>query len=165
MPASEEHDRFNLGRFVQAQVATYAQALAELRAGRKRTHWMWFVFPQYHGLGFSSTSRFYAIQSLDEAQAYLAHPILGPRLHECANAVLRIEGQTAREILGSPDDLKLRSCATLFAAVLPPGSVFTGLLHKYYAGQPDPETLRLLRCSPAIDKIIERSSPPEPFTS
>lgn len=137
-------DPYNLTRFVQAQETNYDQALAEIRSGRKRTHWMWYVFPQFHGLGFSSTSQRYSIKSLDEARAYLDHPILGPRLLKCAEAVLHVEGRSAREIFGSPDDLKLRSSATLFASVLPAGSVFDRLLEKFYGGSRDDKTLHLL---------------------
>jgi uncharacterized protein (DUF1810 family) len=141
-------DPYHLDRFVQAQQDDYAQALAEIRGGRKRTHWMWYVFPQLDGLGFSSTAQFYAIKSLDEARAYLEHPVLGPRLLECAEAAAGVEGRSAREIFGSPDDLKLRSCATLFAQVSPPGSVFHRALDKYYRGEPDQQTLRLLGIDP-----------------
>ena len=108
------------------------------------SHWMWFIFSQFDGLGFSATSRLYAIKSIAEAQAYLAHPVLGPRLIECAEAALRVEGRTAIEIFGSPDDLKLRSSATLFASVSPPGSVFDRLLEKYFGGERDEKTLRLM---------------------
>src|SRR5215470_14240335 len=118
--AGDVHD---LERFVRAQRDDYAQALAEIRSGRKRSHWMWYVFPQFEGLGFSPTSRRYAIKSLAEAEAYLSHPILGQRLLEAAEAVLRVQGRSAREVFGSPDDIKLRSCATLFAQVSLPGSV------------------------------------------
>ena len=135
---------FNLSRFLDAQAQIYPQALAELTAGRKRSHWIWFIFPQIAGLGFSEMSERYAIGSLAEARAYLDHPILGARLRECAEAVLAIEGRTATQILGSPDDLKLRSCATLFAAVAPAGSVFERLLAKFYDGEKDERTLRLL---------------------
>jgi uncharacterized protein (DUF1810 family) len=141
---SSANDPHNLARFLTAQEVSYAHALAELRAGRKRTHWMWFVFPQLDGLGSSPTANQYAIRSLDEARAYLAHPVLGPRLRECAEAVLGVEGRTAHEILGSPDDLKLRSSATLFARVSPPGSAFERLLAKYFGGEPDARTLQLL---------------------
>jgi uncharacterized protein (DUF1810 family) len=137
-------DPFDLIRFVAAQQDDYERALAEIRAGRKRSHWMWYIFPQYDGLGFSATSRRYAIRSVAEAQAYLRHPVLGPRLVECAEAVVGVEGKSAHEIFGSPDDLKLRSCATLFARVSPPGSVFERLLWKYFPGGPDEETLRLI---------------------
>ena len=141
-------DAYDLGRFVEAQERTYDRALAEVRAGRKRTHWMWFVFPQLDGLGFSETARRYAIKSRAEAQAYLNHPVLGPRLVECVEAALGVEGRSATEVFGSPDDLKLRSCATLFACVTPPDSVFARLLTKYYNGVPDDRTLRLLGMGP-----------------
>ncbi len=134
----------DLDRFVKAQEGDYERALAELRSGRKRSHWMWYVFPQVRGLGASPTSRHFAIEGREEAAAYLAHPVLGPRLVACAEALLGLEGKSAREILGSPDDLKLRSCATLFAEVAPPGSVFRKLLDKYFEGRPDAATLRLL---------------------
>jgi uncharacterized protein (DUF1810 family) len=137
-------DPYDLSRFVQAQEQVYPYALAEIRSGRKRSHWMWFIFPQYDGLGFSSISRRYAIKSIAEAEAYLRHPVLGPRLVECAEAVVGVEGRSASEIFGSPDDLKLRSCATLFASVSPAGSVFEKLLDKYFQGDRDDKTLRLL---------------------
>lgn len=137
-------DPFDLNRFVEAQEDIYDDALAELRAGRKRSHWMWFIFPQFEGLGFSATSHHFAIHSAAEARAYLAHPVLGPRLVECAEAVLAVAGRSAREIFGSPDDLKLRSSATLFASVSPDGSVFHRLLDKYFDGTPDQRTLELL---------------------
>jgi uncharacterized protein (DUF1810 family) len=142
-------DPFGLSRFMQAQEDDCASALSEIKSGRKRTHWMWYIFPQIDGLGFSSTAKYYGIKSADEARAYLAHPVLGPRLAECAEAALGVEGQSATEIFGSPDDLKLRSCATLFACVSPPGSVFEKLLAKYYGGQRDDKTLRLLGDSPS----------------
>lgn len=141
---SKVDDPHELNRFVPAQQEDYARALAEIRSGRKRSHWMWYIFPQLDGLGFSSMAKRYAIRSLDEARAFLAHPLLGPRLLECAEAVLAVEGRTAHDIFGSPDDLKLRSCATLFACVSPPGSAFDLLLQKYYAGERDGKTLRLL---------------------
>ena len=134
-----------LDRFVQAQAASFDHALAELQSGHKRSHWMWFIFPQLAGLGASALSQRYAIQSLAEAEAYLQHPVLGRRLIECAEAVLAVEGRSALDIFGSPDDLKLRSCATLFAQVSPPGSVFERLLEKYFDARPDERTLRLLR--------------------
>ncbi|HEY0875961.1 MAG TPA: DUF1810 domain-containing protein [Vicinamibacterales bacterium] len=137
-------DHSDLNRFLAAQEGIYDEALAEIRAGRKRSHWMWFIFPQFKGLGFSATSQHFAIRSAAEARAYLAHPVLGPRVIECAEAALAIEGRTAREIFGSPDDLKLRSSATLFASVSPDGSVFHRLLDKYFDGQPDRRTLELL---------------------
>ncbi len=142
-------DPYDLGRFQQAQEDDYEPALSEITNGRKRSHWMWYIFPQIDGLGSSPTARHYAIKSLDEARAYLAHPVLGPRLLECAEAVVRVEGRSAREIFGSPDDLKLRSSATLFACVSPPGSVFDRLLAKYYQGRRDDRTLQLLGISPS----------------
>lgn len=142
--AGRAGDPFHLRRFVDAQAADYARALAELRAGRKRSHWMWYVFPQLEGLGHSPMSRRYAIRGLGEAAAYLEHPVLGPRLVECAQAVLDVEGRSAHDIFGSPDDVKLRSCATLFARVAPAGSVFERLLERYFEGRSDAETLRLL---------------------
>ena len=139
---------YALGRFVAAQARNYDRALAELKAGRKQSHWMWYVFPQLAGLGSSATSQKYSIESLDEARAYLAHPTLGARLLECASATLAIEGRTARQIFSSPDDLKLRSCATLFAAVAGRDSVFQRLLDKYFDGVADAKTLRLLDALP-----------------
>jgi uncharacterized protein (DUF1810 family) len=132
----------DLDRFVRAQAGVYDAALAELRAGSKRTHWMWFVFPQIAGLGSSATAQRYAITSLDEARAYLAHPVLGPRLAEAAEAVLAVEGRTAAQILGYPDVLKLRSSMTLFAAAADDPSVYQAVLDRYYDG-PDEATLRL----------------------
>jgi len=141
-------DPHNLSRFVQAQMADYDQALTEIRSGRKRSHWMWYIFPQLDGLGFSSASKRYSIKSIAEAQAYLGHPVLGPRLVDSAEAVLRVEGRSAQEIFGFPDDMKLRSCATLFACVSPSGSVFHRLLDKYFQGQRDAKTLQLLGIAP-----------------
>src|SRR5947208_13293082 len=115
-------DPFNLHRFLVAQDDVYDEALAEIRAGQKRTHWMWFVFPQLAGLGYSAASQHFAIKSLDEAQAYLAHPVLGRRLVECAEAALSIESSSAEEVFGYPDDLKLKSSATLFADASSDGS-------------------------------------------
>jgi len=137
-------DPYNLSRFVRAQEDDYERALAEIKSGQKRTHWMWYIFPQIDGLGFSSTAKHYAIKSVEEAKAYLDHAVLGPRLRECADAALKVEGRSATEIFGSPDDLKLRSCATLFAFVSSPGSVFERALVKYYEGGRDEKTLRLL---------------------
>ena len=141
-------DPHTLSRFVEAQEEDYDQALAEIRSGRKQSHWMWYIFPQFDGLGFSSTSKRYSIKSIAEAKAYLRHPVLGPRLMECAEAVVRIEGRSALEIFGSPDDAKLRSCATLFAWVSPVGSVFDRLLGKYFHGERDGKTLRLVGIAP-----------------
>ena len=141
----QEADPYDLERFVRAQQHDYARALAELKGGRKRSHWMWYIFPQFRGLGFSSMSQRYAIGSIDEAKAFLRHPVLGPRLTECANALLAIVDRSATDILGSPDDLKLRSSATLFAHVSPPASEFERLLQMYWQGEPDQSTLELLR--------------------
>jgi uncharacterized protein (DUF1810 family) len=138
-------DRFDLDRFIEAQRDIYPQALNEIRAAQKRGHWMWFVFPQIQGLGFSETSRRYAIEGLGEARAYLAHPLLGPRLVACAEAMLALPGRSALEILGSPDDSKLRSSTTLFAEVSPTGSVFHQVLERYFDGQADERTLNLLK--------------------
>ena len=137
-------DSHDLARFVEAQADDYERALSEVRAGRKRSHWMWYIFPQIAGLGLSPTSQRYAIKTRAEAEAYVNHPILGPRLVEICEALLAVEGRTANEIFGSPDDMKLRSCATLFAAVTPPGSVFARLLDLFYEGGHDGRTLALL---------------------
>jgi uncharacterized protein (DUF1810 family) len=137
-------DPYDLDRFVRAQVGDYEQALSEIMTGRKRTHWMWFIFPQIDGLAFSSTSKRYSIKSIDEARAYLDHAVLGPRLFKCAEAAVNVEGKSATTIFGSPDDLKLQSCATLFECVSPPNSVFDRILEKYYGGERDAKTLRLL---------------------
>jgi uncharacterized protein (DUF1810 family) len=137
-------DPFDLQRFVAAQDPVFGQVLEELRAGRKRTHWMWFVFPQIAGLGHSAMAQRYAIASRAEAAAYLAHPVLGPRLRGCTAAMLALAGGSARSVLGSPDDAKLRSCLTLFAAVDPEETVFTAALEKYFAGAADPRTLAAL---------------------
>jgi uncharacterized protein (DUF1810 family) len=138
-------DVFNLQRFVDAQAPVYENALREIRAGRKRSHWMWFVFPQCAGLGSSATAVAYAISGIDEARAYLAHSVLGPRLLACAGAALAVQGRSARQIFGTPDELKLRSSATLFAVVSEPGSVFERVLAKYYGGRADERTLALVR--------------------
>ena len=140
-------DRFQLSRFVEAQAHDYASALAEIRSGRKQSHWMWYVFPQLEGLGSSPTSKRYAIKSLDEAAAYLRHPLLGPRLIECTEAVLAVAGRTAEDIFGSIDALKLRSSATLFACAATGRSVFDRLLDQYFAGARDEQTLNLLGLS------------------
>jgi uncharacterized protein (DUF1810 family) len=134
----------DLARFVSAQQDVYEQALAELAAGSKRSHWMWFVFPQIAGLGRTATAQHYAIADLDEARAYLAHPVLGPRLAECARALLGVQGRTATQILGTPDDLKLRSSMTLFAHAAEDPAVFRAVLDRYYGGEDDPATLQRL---------------------
>ena len=143
-PFSPDSDPHDLARFVEAQATTYDRALTEIRQGRKQSHWMWFIFPQIAGLGRSPTAQRYAIQSLQEAIAYLAHPVLGPRLLECTEAVLAIEHRSAFEIFGQADDVKLRSSATLFALVSQPPSVFDRLLDKYFGGERDDRTIRLV---------------------
>lgn len=140
----DHDDPFDLARFTTAQEAVYDRALAEIRSGDKRSHWMWFIFPQIDGLGFSSTAKHYAIKSPEEARRYLDHPVLGPRLLECAEAVLAVEGRSASEIFGSPDDLKLKSCMTLFESVARQDSVFSRVLDKYYQGKRDTRTQEIL---------------------
>ena len=145
--APDRPDRDNLDRFLAAQDAVYQQAIAELRSGRKRSHWMWFIFPQIAGLGSSPMAQQYAIRDRSEARAYLEHAVLGPRLVECTETLLALTGVTAAEVFGYPDDLKLRSSATLFAEISQPGSVFDRLLAKYYEGIRDPLTLDRLALS------------------
>jgi uncharacterized protein (DUF1810 family) len=134
-------DRFHLQRFVDAQQPVYETVLSELRGGRKRSHWMWFIFPQISGLGHSVTSQTFAVSSLAEAAAYLAHPVLGQRLRECAALVASIDGRSIAELFGHPDDLKFHSSMTLFAHAAPQEPVFAACLQKYFGGQPDPQTL------------------------
>ena len=138
------NDPYDLERFVQAQAHDFEIALAEITSGRKRSHWMWYIFPQFTGLGFSAMSQRYAIRSVAEAQAYLSHPMLGPRLMQCCEALLAVTGRSAHEIFDSPDDMKLQSCATLFASVTPADSVFAHVLARYFSGQRDQKTLDLL---------------------
>ena len=133
-----------LQRFVDAQEGIYAGALAELRAGHKRSHWMWFIFPQIEGLGSSEMARRYAIASADEAAAYLAHPVLGKRLRECTSAVLMHDEVGIDEIFGHPDDLKFHSCMTLFADVAPDEALFQDCLDRFFDGRPDAATLERL---------------------
>jgi len=139
-------DRYDLERFVEAQdeLGTYGRALAELRRGSKTGHWMWFIFPQIAGLGLSAMSQRYAISTLAEARAYLAHPVLGPRLRECATVVADTPGRTAEQILGGIDAIKLRSCMTLFLRADPDDAVFQRVLDDYFDGVPDRATDRLL---------------------
>jgi uncharacterized protein (DUF1810 family) len=137
-------DLFDLERFVLAQAPVYQQVLAELRAGRKRSHWMWFVFPQIAGLGSSAMAQRYAIGSIDEARAYVAHPLLGPRLRECSALVLAAGEPDIHRIFGSPDDLKFRSCMTLFQRAAPAEPVFGACLARYFGGAADSQTLALL---------------------
>jgi uncharacterized protein (DUF1810 family) len=139
----------DLDRFLAAQQGAYAGALEELRQGRKTGHWIWFVFPQLAGLGRSELSRYYAITSLDEARAYLVHPVLGTRLRECAAAVLATEGRTAVEIFGSIDAVKVRSCMTLFGRAAPSEPLFAAVLDRLYGGRPDETTDALLDGSSA----------------
>jgi uncharacterized protein (DUF1810 family) len=137
-------DQFDLNRFVEAQAAVYDQALAELKRGQKESHWMWFIFPQIDGLGRSSTARFYAIKSAEEAKAYLNHTVLGKRLLECSSALLSHRGKSASDIFGFPDDLKLKSSMTLFARVAESDSVFSCVLDKYFGGNLDQRTIEIL---------------------
>ncbi|MEM7591823.1 MAG: DUF1810 domain-containing protein [Cyanobacteria bacterium P01_A01_bin.83] len=139
-----QDDLFNLNRFISAQENVYNSALLELKNGSKRSHWMWYIFPQLDGLGRSATARHYGIKSIEEARAYLNHPILGKRLLECANAILNIEGKSALEILGYPDDLKLKSSMTLFDCVAS-DTIFVSVLDKYFSGEQDHKTLQLLK--------------------
>lgn len=142
---ADRRDQFDLDRFLLAQESQYAQALAELQSGRKRTHWMWYVLPQLKELGESRMAHQYGLASIEEARAYLAHPVLGPRLDACVEALLALHENNARVVLGFPDDLKLRSCATLFGrASASSSSIFARLLEKYFGGVEDPETVRLL---------------------
>ena len=138
------NDPFDLQRFVDAQDRIYDTVVDELTAARKRSHWMWFIFPQLRGLGSSPTAVRFAISSIDEARAYLAHELLGPRLRECAGLVTRIDGRTAEEIFGWPDDMKLRSSMTLFAHAADDNAEFIAVLEKFYGGEEDPATLARL---------------------
>jgi uncharacterized protein (DUF1810 family) len=140
-PDQSSYDPFRLERFIAAQNPVFHHVLSELEAGSKTGHWMWFIFPQIRGLGESPTSIEYAISSRDEAKAYLRHPVLGPRLKECARVVILVEGRSAHEIFGSPDDMKFRSSMTLFAEVSPDDDIFKRALVKYFNGEPDPLTL------------------------
>ena len=134
----------NLKRFLDAQESDYAIALAEIKGGRKLTHWMWYIFPQIAGLGFSSTSKFYAIKDRNEAQEFLQHQVLGSHLIEISNALLKIEGKTAHQIFGSPDDVKLKSSMTLFGTLDDANPVFQKVLDKYFGGAKDERTLEKL---------------------
>ncbi|MER2269822.1 DUF1810 domain-containing protein [Methylobacterium oxalidis] len=140
-------DPFDLARFVDAQSGVYEQALRELTAGQKRSHWMWFVFPQIAGLGFSAMAQRYAVGSLDEARAYLQHPLLGPRQGRCTEAVNRVSGRSAHAIFGSPDDMKFRSSMTLFGRAAPDALPFRTALDRYFGGQEDTRTLEKLQAS------------------
>lgn len=140
-------DPFSLERFASAQEGLYESVCRELKQGRKRSHWMWFIFPQLDGLGRSSTAKHYAIKSLDEAEAYLAHPVLGSRLLECCQLILGVEGKSATDIFGFPDDVKLRSSMTLFAETSDSPSEFQAVIDKYFGGHPDERTIALLKSS------------------
>jgi Uncharacterized conserved protein, COG5579 len=144
MSAPDNDDPFELQRFIEAQGDSYAQALAELRAGRKTSHWIWYVFPQLTGLGFSQASRFYGLSGLDEARAYLAHPILGSRLRECVDAMLANDG-SAVDVLGSTDAMKFPSSMTLFARAAPEEGLFAQALARFFDAAEDPKSLELLR--------------------
>ncbi len=134
----------NLKRFTEAQENDFETALAEIKRGRKQSHWMWYIFPQIAGLGFSSTSKFYAIKDKSEAEEYLRHPVLGERLVEISGALLEIEGKTAHEIFGSPDDVKLKSSMTLFGALENTNPVFQKVLDEYFGGEKDRKTLQII---------------------
>ncbi len=142
--AVDRGDPYDLNRFISAQEGIYDRVLAELRGGQKRTHWMWFIFPQIDGLGHSATTRHYAIKSLEEARRYLSHPVLGARLVESAEAVLVVQGKSVSDIFGYPDDMKLQSSMTLFSLVAEPGSVFERVLEKYFQGKRDARTLQIV---------------------
>ncbi len=137
-------DTYNLPRFLAAHAPTYDSVLAELRAGRKTSHWIWFIFPQIAGLGHSAMAQQFAIGSLNEAKTYLQHPVLGPRLKECTQLVLNVEGRNAEEIFGYPDNLKFRSCMTLFMNAATDNTLFKNALLKYFDGKPDQKTLDIL---------------------
>ena len=138
------NDVYDLDRFISAQEGIYESVLAELQNGEKRSHWMWFIFPQIDGLGFSATTKYYSIKNKEEARHYLNHPVLGPRLLQCTELLLAIEGKSVREIFDFPDDKKLKSSMTLFATVSDPDSVFAHVLEKYFGGERDERTTSLL---------------------
>ena len=144
-----ETDPFDLARFIKAQAAVYPTVLEELSRGAKSSHWIWFIFPQLRGLGRSETARRFGLASIEEARAYLAHPVLGGRLRECVALMNAVEGKSAFEILGPPDDLKFRSCLTMFSMAAPDEPAFAEGLERYFAGKPDPATLDLLSQRPA----------------
>ncbi len=140
----DPNDPYDLQRFVDAQDPVYERVRGELESGRKQSHWMWFIFPQIAGLGRSPMALRYAISSLDEARAYLEHPLLGPRLRECTRLVMQVAGRSAHQILGSPDNMKFRSCLTLFARAAPEERIFRNALEKYFDGEEDSLTLARL---------------------
>ncbi len=143
-PSKSASDSFDLNRFTKAQERIYGNVLSELKSGRKRTHWMWFIFPQIEGLGRSETARFYAIKSLKEAQEYLNHPVLGSRLPECSAIVLGVKDRSIEDIFGFPDHLKFRSSMTLFSCVKNADPIFEAVIDRYFQGKPDTRTLELL---------------------
>ena len=154
MDTIDRIDPFNLARFTEAQERIYGAVLAELKSGQKRTHWMWFIFPQIDGLGHSPTAKHYAIKGIEEARAYLDHPVLGPRLVECAEAVLAVEGRSVSAIFGYPDDMKLKSSMTLFASVAEGHrSVFIRVLEKFFGGEQDGATLRIIKRLKGKDEV------------
>ncbi|MDB5119851.1 MAG: calpastatin [Sphingobacteriales bacterium] len=134
----------NLQRFIDAQAADYQKALSEIKSGRKQSHWMWYIFPQIHGLGFSETSKFFALQGIEEADEYLKHPLLGNRLIEICNELLKLEGNNATSIFGKPDDLKLKSSMTLFSCLSDTNVVFQSVLVKFFNGTKDSKTLQII---------------------
>lgn len=149
MGSMPDSDSFDLHRFIQAQAPVYAQVCAELTHGSKRTHWMWFIFPQLKSLGRSAVAQHYGIAGLDEARAYLGHPVLAPRLTHCCELLLDLPAtRAARDIFGTVDELKLRSCVTLFAAAAPGVGIFAAVLDRFFDGEPDRFTLDALRCLP-----------------
>lgn len=139
------HDAFNLQRFIDAQEPVYDGALRELANGHKRTHWMWFIFPQHVALGRSGTAKHFGIHSLDEAKAYAHHDLLGPRLVRCCETLMQVQGRSVHDIFSSPDDMKLKSCLTLFEAAAPGEAVFAKCIDRYFAGERDARTIELLR--------------------
>ncbi len=151
-------DPFDLNRFVEAQERRYQNVVHELQRGRKTGHWIWYIFPQVEGLGFSATSRRYSISSMEEARAYLDHPVLGPRLLECAQLVMDVEGRSAEQIFGHPDCLKFRSCMTLFAHADPDARIFRDALEKYYDGAADPLTIERLESDAASPQSSSSSA-------
>lgn len=153
MDEIKAEDNYDLERFVAAQEGVFDTVLAELRAGSKQSHWMWFIFPQISGLGSSPMARRYAICSIEEAEAYLNHPLLGQRLMECCRILLSLDQANAEEIFGFPDEMKLRSCLTLFEQVSAKPNVFADLLAKYFDGNPDPKTLERLEQSGAAPRF------------
>jgi ribA/ribD-fused uncharacterized protein len=159
-------DPYCLSRFVQAQEQDYAQALSEIKSGRKCTHWIWYIFPQFYGLWPSSNSRRYSIKSVTEAEAYMSHPVLGQRLVECATALLAVQGRSAYQIFDSPDDEKVQACATLFASLLPSDPAFDRVLEKYYQGTRHDKTLQVLEnLKQQIIQFYDKGQPYYEFTN